>query len=58
MHVHDCRKERMPPLAKVYIKLIICSGAAVLLFAAGSWSSAGLRQFLDISLSGSHFFDV
>jgi hypothetical protein len=36
----------MPPLAKVYIKLIICSGAAVLLFAAGSWSSAGLRQFL------------
>jgi hypothetical protein len=32
--------------AKVYIAVIISSGAVVLLFAAGSWSSTGLRQFL------------
>lgn len=36
----------MPRTAKVYISLIICSGAAVLLMAAESWSSAGLPQFL------------
>jgi hypothetical protein len=32
--------------AKAYIAVIICSGGVVLLFAAGSWSSTGLRQFL------------
>jgi hypothetical protein len=36
----------MSRIAKAYIALIICSGAMVLLFAAGSWSSSGLRQFL------------
>jgi hypothetical protein len=35
----------MPRIAKAYIALIICSGAAVLLFAAVSWSSANLFQF-------------
>jgi hypothetical protein len=32
--------------AKTYIALIICSGVLVLAFAAGSWSSTGLPQFL------------
>jgi hypothetical protein len=32
--------------AKAYIALIICSGVLVLAFAAGSWSSTGLLQFL------------
>ncbi len=32
--------------AKTYIGLILCSGAAVLLMAAGSWSSASLPQFV------------
>jgi hypothetical protein len=36
----------MPRIAKAYVALIICSGTAVLLGAAGSWSSASLRQFL------------
>jgi hypothetical protein len=36
----------MPRPAKIYISLVLCSGAAVLLMAAGSWSSAGLLQFL------------
>ena len=36
----------MPRKAKAYIALMICSGALVLLFAAGSWSSTGFRQFL------------
>jgi hypothetical protein len=36
----------MPPAAKLYISLVLCSGAAVLLLAAGSWSSAGLPQFV------------
>jgi hypothetical protein len=36
----------MPRAAKVYISLVLCSGAAVLLMAAESWSSAGLPQFM------------
>jgi hypothetical protein len=36
----------MPQKAKVYIALVICTGAAVLLFAARTWSSASLAQFL------------
>jgi hypothetical protein len=36
----------MPRQAKVYIALIIFTGAAVLLFAARSWSSASIAQFL------------
>jgi hypothetical protein len=36
----------MPQTAKIYISLIVSSGAAVLLIAAGSWSSASLPQFL------------
>ena len=35
----------MPRIAKAYIALIIASGTTILLFAAGSWSSASLRQF-------------
>jgi len=35
----------MPRIAKAYIALIIGSGTTVLLLAAGSWSSASLRQF-------------
>jgi hypothetical protein len=35
----------MPRIAKTYITLIICAGATILLFAAGSWSSFSLRQF-------------
>jgi hypothetical protein len=34
--------------AKTYIALIICSGVLALAFAAGSWSSTGLRQFLTL----------
>jgi hypothetical protein len=36
----------MSRIAKAYIALIICFGATVLVFATGSWSSSGLRQFL------------
>jgi len=36
----------MPQTAKIYIALIVSSGAAVLLIAAGSWTSASLPQFL------------
>jgi hypothetical protein len=36
----------MPSKAKTYIALVILSGAAVLLFAAGSWPSSGLQQFV------------
>jgi hypothetical protein len=36
----------MAQKAKAYIAVIICSGALVLAFAAGSWSSTSLRQFL------------
>jgi hypothetical protein len=36
----------MPRIAKAYITLILGSGAAVLLLAARSWSSASLAQFL------------
>jgi hypothetical protein len=36
----------MPREAKIYISLVLCAGAAVLLFAAEAWSSAGLPQFL------------
>jgi hypothetical protein len=39
-------KKMMPRTAKIYITLIICAGAGVLLFAAGSWSSSSLPQFL------------
>jgi hypothetical protein len=35
----------MPRTAKAYIALVIASGTSVLLFAAGPWSSASLRQF-------------
>jgi hypothetical protein len=35
----------MPQKAKVYIALVICTGAAVLALAARSWSSASLVQF-------------
>jgi hypothetical protein len=35
----------MPRTAKIYISLIVSSGAAVLLIAAGSWTSASLPQF-------------
>ena len=38
----------MSRIAKAYIALIICSGATVVLFAVGSWSSRGLRQFLTL----------
>jgi hypothetical protein len=36
----------MPRTAKVYIALILVSGAALLLVAAGSWSPASLWQYL------------
>jgi hypothetical protein len=35
----------MPSKAKAYIALVIASGTLLLLLAAGSWSSASLRQF-------------
>jgi len=35
----------MPRIAKAYIALIVASGTTILLLAAGSWSSASLRQF-------------
>lgn len=35
----------MPKNAKAYIALVIASGTMLLLLAAGSWSSASLRQF-------------
>ena len=35
----------MSKMAKSYITLVIASGMALLLLAAGSWSSANLRQF-------------
>jgi hypothetical protein len=35
----------MPKNAKTYIAIVIAAGAAILLFAAGSWSSASVRQF-------------
>jgi hypothetical protein len=38
----------MPQIAKTYISLILCSGTAVLLIAAVSWSSASLRPFLTL----------
>jgi hypothetical protein len=38
----------MPQIAKTYISLILCSGAAVLLIAAASWSSASLSPFLTL----------
>ncbi len=38
----------MPQIAKTYISLILCSGAAVLLIAAASWSSASLPPFLTL----------
>lgn len=36
----------MPRIAQAYISLILCSGATILLIAAGSWSSANLRRFV------------
>jgi hypothetical protein len=36
----------MPRTAKTYIALVISAGAAVVLMAAGSWSSASVPQFL------------
>lgn len=38
----------MPRAAKIYISLILCSGAGVLLIAAGLWSSASLLPFLTL----------
>jgi hypothetical protein len=38
----------MPQIAKTYISLILCSGAAVLLIAVASWSSASLPPFLTL----------
>jgi hypothetical protein len=38
----------MPRIAKTYISLILCSGAAVLLIAAAWWSSASLPPFLTL----------
>src|SRR5580700_7311490 len=38
----------MPRTAKIYISLIVSSGAAVLLIAAGSWTSASLLQFVTL----------
>jgi hypothetical protein len=38
----------MPRTAKIYISLIVSSGAAVLLIAAGSWTSASLPQFVTL----------
>jgi hypothetical protein len=38
----------MPQTAKIYISLIVSSGAAVLLIAAGSWTSASLLQFVTL----------
>lgn len=35
----------MPRIAKAYITLTIASGALIAMLAAGSWSSANLRQF-------------
>ena len=35
----------MPRNAKTYIAIVIAAGVAILLFAAGSWSSASARQF-------------
>jgi hypothetical protein len=39
------RAAMMPKTAKTYIALVLLSGTAVLAFAAGTWSSTGLRQF-------------
>src|SRR5690242_11833243 len=39
------RENTMPKNAKAYIALVIASGTTLLLLAAGSWSSASLRQF-------------
>jgi hypothetical protein len=36
----------MPSLAKAYIALVIASGMLLLMLAAGSWSSANMRQFV------------
>jgi hypothetical protein len=36
----------MPRIAKTYIALVISSGTAILLLAAGSWTSSSLRQFV------------
>jgi hypothetical protein len=38
----------MPRTSKIYISLVIISGAAVLLIAAGSWTSANLTQFVTL----------
>jgi hypothetical protein len=38
----------MPQTAKIYISLIVSFGAAVLLVAAGSWTSASLPQFVTL----------
>jgi len=38
----------MPRTAKIYISLIVSSGAAVLLIAAGSWTFASLPQFVTL----------
>jgi len=38
----------MPRAAKIYISLVLSAGAAVLLLAAGAWSSASLPQFFTL----------
>jgi hypothetical protein len=44
-HSHVAGEKLMPRNAKIYIGLILSAGAAMLLLAAGSWSSASLLQF-------------
>jgi hypothetical protein len=39
------KRPTMPKTAKAYITLVIASGTLLLFLAAGSWSSANLRQF-------------
>src|SRR5580700_5595092 len=47
-HSHVTGEHLMPRKARVYIVLVICTGAAVLLLAARSWSPASLAQFLTL----------
>jgi hypothetical protein len=44
-HSHVTGEKLMQQNAKIYIGLILCAGAAVVLLAAGSWFSASLLQF-------------
>jgi hypothetical protein len=44
-HSHIAGVKSMPRNAKIYIGLILSAGAAIVLLAAGAWSSASLLQF-------------